>query len=1082
MVKRRKAETLRDFMVQQNELGTSDLRSLYYARLADRIDATDGSESDKKDMLDLVMGYQQGRTRMSGVWQGGLLDQDTTDEQLKVKATYVKLGLSRMLLHGDWRANRGEEMAGEMGLQSITQRKANILRFKMQHGYEGPTRRNENKLNHIDVGCGNAVFIHRQRNSDIRPLADMGDQRPLGSFWEEFGFADTLYYSANDLIAGALRKEYQEDEALVEFADVVSTLLLRQIHFGAKEMDAGTNDIADEVLQGLATSPDSFKLILPSLSTYIPGLKLYQGANNKIVADEEFLMNGEKTISPECMKLIDEYFRGQGGGQAFVDKYFATESWGHTPTNASRYSALNIEIEELERRIEQIESRVARPSIMDSIAAKVGRPSLEERLKQLNAQRRLLLQQKEAFDKGARPLDIPFYPSKVYLGHFEDIEEIFPQAPTFDYVQSVMSLNHSEDELYVESMRQLALRLKPGSVHDDTGVRQSYTRFERVDLLVALQEELGPDYKITVCEHQGRTKRVTVERAVMDAYGTRVFYSDEDGAEENLPDHDVYSIREFSKRQPKTIFRNQVIRRLRHLLIPEVDLEQDPATIYESLMKMRMKLRDIFGPNNELYQGLEEEIFSDPEWLAIQHLSPESEEYKRWVDRAMEHIKDTRTEVRNRFIRVSRPPTGRIRTFSQTMPAVVLEDNLARTTAPAPMLPMDPSTAPPPSHSFAEDTTIPPSVRLETPMAIYVPREIPARLLPRGVDYSEELLEEQRMNLVRDLRILQNLLGDHPVNLIEFDTCFTNPLMIFFLCELLGLPEPHTKETLQKSGLVRIENVKMMSGHFPSIRKGLTIEGGSLNDPTDPYGGAFTAQFSLEALKRIDRGELVRIIGICFGSESILEAYGKLKGHNMYTDKGVLQFAPSPQIYNTMGHPSLDYLAGQACAVAITRSGYSIVPQTALNGDLIPLAYEGKLIEGAGIVDMGLHDPYQLVGATLDPVSKTTIWEPDYSLPATAYTMLGGKADTIQAHPEVRLAIERDLEIIKQFTRQTARQTNPGLGIRTAQDVIFRNMDLYKTNALGRQERWIKNDFGMPWMIPTMHHHVKSLIAQYRER
>jgi hypothetical protein len=1018
------------------ELTPRDVIDIYYQTLSDTANDADDSRGKAKAkevmrLLDTIRKTSAVMRKDDGVpYEERRRLIRESDDFSKVKALYLKLGIAEMLTLGDWSVNRKDEIPKSMGVVSFPDIETQLLHFYDENKLLAHSSKDgSNKLIHLDLGCGNGVMCDNLRSNESNPF---GDEKLLSDdCWAEVGYADRIYFTLNDLLHTFVKNEYKENAGLLEFINLISTLLTRKIYFSKKhrkELSGDERKLKNErTLRDLASNPNLIRKILPHLDRYIKNLSKFAREGKKVRADTEFPLDSERDVPRD---LIEEYLKAPA---SFLDKYFEPKAWKRNLQMEEKIKSLDDEIKSIDKELEKLARQLADPDTSPS-----SRSEIISKRQNHYRKRKRLADERAGIAGGTEDLsgDITIYPHNVILGGFEKFAERFPEAPAFNFVHSFRASSHAEDPLYKDLNTQVAKRLKPGGIIIEDGKRESYTRYERINELMALQNELGPEYRVGVIADKEGAKSVLVQRAIICSDGTNKFFADEYGDRILCEGCFYVPIQDFSSEWPEVIFRNEIIKRLKELFINSILEDLEPGERYKAVFDGRMEFRSIHGGDRLNSILRQQKVFTGREWQAIKAMSSDSPVYGMFVDKVLRDVVAKEIEkVRQRVDAV-------------TYGATLLKPDSKVQTFPIP------------NRSSVINTT----------------RCFETASLPRNLDVpdlNDPSLERERIELAAKLKKLEELTGKPPIKVLEFDNCFTNPLMVSTLCGLLGMEDSFDQSVLAENGLIEIENVKLKSMKYPAQQDGIYIIGGSLNDVYDKYGEAFTDQFSQELLKRAEAGEPVRGLGICFGSQSLLQAFGNLRGRNFKTVKGALQFGAFPTRFsNSSQYPALKHLARKNCTTVMTRSGYSLVSGYENMGEeeIEPLAFEGAL-EGGG-------------------------WKKNRSVPPVAFSLLNGAIITSQFHPEVRLADESHLHALRKHSKRYHNQIYCRFGspahikksdnrivvprsALSSQDAIYnRNVHIPALDKAGRRTTWVEKDIGMAWLIPILNSHADSLLKQ----
>lgn len=961
-------------------------------------------------------------------------------------------------------ASLSDDIASSLGIVSFPEIENLILQFHNENGLLASTAPiKQGKLAALDVGCGNGVTAERLRRNPTDPFKN---GRRLLNYWIEIGFADKIYWTLSDFICGLLRDEHKNDPAVSEFIEVVSRLLILRIN-NLKRYPPKKLHQYDKTILELATNPNIIRVILPNLDRYIRHFK----GLSAIKADKEFELDSEHYLSQECKDLIKDFFEGpelfRGIGsenksdpifkdsntgkklatRAFLETYFREEAIEHNDkvekaivNNAEeikkldeRYQTTTEEIKPINQRIivlkEKLQNLGMEAEEKDSVKTELA--DLEIRFAELVKKREAIKTEKKRFTlekenlgkKRATDLagEIMIYPHNVILGDFSEFKTIMPEDPTFDWVRSWRASSHANDTQYAELMYECAKRLKSGGIITEDGQRESYTRFERTQELQDLQKKLGNQYQIRLIVTAKGPVGVLIERAIVKGDGEFIFFSEEKGKQLLRKDASLMPVDMFETAWPKMAVRNEIIRRLKGLFIDSALQNCAPEEVRTRTYHGRMQFRHL---HRSIEACLEKTL------LKTDDAKPQES-----VDSVWEVITSKINCVRRRIAVVDK---GEI--LLQGDRAVI------QTFSPRP-------------HIENE--------------AVAERRSCKAESLPRNLDVpdlSDPNLEQERTSLVATLTEIAKLTNVPALRLHLYD-CFTDPSMLDTILTLLGANKNPEKEKLLEVVNVKIKGrYDQVSGekiyNYPTQQDGvIDIFGGSTNDAYDMGGKRYIDEFMIPWLERIENGSAVRGMGICFGSQCMMEAIGKVKKFKVKTQKGALQFGPFPVVFGDR-HVMVKHLANKACTGVFTRSGYSIPDNSyAARENLSPLAYEGKM-------------------------DKDGIWLPDRDLPPVAYLLSNGRAITAQMHLEVSL---KDSQHIKHMARYAGRHATD-LAKAFGPNVFSKANPLASPNFLrgnhfslqaqsisGENTNWIAKDIGMAFLIPSLLHLATDLLSELRK-
>lgn len=1007
----------------------------------------------------------------------------TSKNQREIKALLLELGLAEMLLLGDWKVNRegsekakikspiknesnvdrdtkptdiavsaslSDDIASSLGIVSFPEIEKLILQFHNENGLLATTAPiKQGKLAALDLGCGNGVTGERLRRDPTDPFQN---GRRLLNYWIEIGFADKIYWTLSDFIYGLLRDEHKNDPAILEFIEVVSRLLILRINNIKRHPPKQLNKYDKTILE-LATNPNIIRVILPNLEHYIRKFKDLK----RIRADGEFELDSEHVLSLPCEALIKEFFegpelfRGLGGekdekqaARAFLNTYFREEAIEHEDKverdlndNAERINRLEERYLATTEEIRPISQKMTVLKREERASAKAELADLNVRFTDLVKQREAIKAEKKALTDEKEELEkrratdlageITMYLHNVILGDFAEFKNIIPQSPTFDWVRSWRASSHANDTQYAELMYECANRLKPGGIITEDGKRESYTRFERIQELRDLQDNLGYEYQVSLIAKSKGPVGVLIERAVKNRYGELVFFSEQKGQQLMREGASLIPVDEFATRWPEMEVRNQIIGRLKGLFIDSALKDCAPEEIRTRTHHGRMQFR-------HLHRAVDACLEKNP-----------NDVEKIWEDICREI-----DAVRRRISLVAKGATllqgdrAVVQTFSPRPIAKIQENNIV-----------------------AES------------------RDWKAQSLPRNLDVpdlSDPKLEQERASLVTTLTEIAKLTNGPALRLHLYD-CFTDGAMSDTILKLLGADKDPGKKKL-----LEVVNVNIKGRHdpvngekihnYPTQQDGvIDIFGGSTNDAYDAGGKRYIDEFMVPWLQRIEDGFAVRGLGICFGSQCMLEAMGKVKDFEVKTQRGALQFGPFPVVFGTR-HVAVKHLELKACTGVFTRSGYSIPDDSpASKQNLRPLAYEGKM-------------------------NVNGLWFPNRDLPPVAYSLSKGRAITAQMHLETSLKDPRHTKdmvryasrhagdlakafgpnIYTDFTKTSGPNIYTGVNPLASPNFLRDNhFSLQAQSISGENTNWVAKDIGMAFLIPSLLHLATDLLAELKK-
>lgn len=204
------------------------------------------------------------------------------------------------------------------------------------------------------------------------------------------------------------------------------------------------------------------------------------------------------------------------------------------------------------------------------------------------------------------------------------------------------------------------------------------------------------------------------------------------------------------------------------------------------------------------------------------------------------------------------------------------------------------------------------SSAMETSFRLPRTREVNAQV-PQFKDLSKD-----RRRLQHHLEVLYERSGTQPICLVEHKDCFTNGAMRDTLQRLLG-----GVRNFRKYVMVYSIDPSIYQYPLPMDDK-IYILGGSVSETYDRFGHDFTRRFSLPLTEAVAASSRMRVLAVCFGYQSMAEAYGKFVGVPIRTVKEVSQFGVYPLQFHQ--HSALEPLVSELPRYAVfSRSGY---PQT----------------------------------------------------------------------------------------------------------------------------------------------------------
>lgn len=182
-------------------------------------------------------------------------------------------------------------------------------------------------------------------------------------------------------------------------------------------------------------------------------------------------------------------------------------------------------------------------------------------------------------------------------------------------------------------------------------------------------------------------------------------------------------------------------------------------------------------------------------------------------------------------------------------------------------------------------------------------------------------LRKNRTRLLHHLEILYQRINGQPICLVEHKDCFTNGAMRDTLRKLLGGIKNFRK-------YVMIYSIDPTVYQYPlPMEDRIYILGGSVSETYDNFGHDFTRRFSLPLIESVAESSRMRVLAVCFGYQSMAQAYGNFIGVPIETKKEAYQFGVYPLHFHQDVHPAIEPLISRFPRYAVfSRSGY---PQTA---------------------------------------------------------------------------------------------------------------------------------------------------------
>lgn len=413
----------------------------------------------------------------------------------------------------------------------------------------------------------------------LRKNSHLFEEKPVSSYFEQIGLSDKFYYTLPDLFHSFLNPEFQENPIVSEFIEILSILILRRVHFD-KRFNSQKEDEKTQKTTNLPYEINNLRYILKNLTTYFPRI----GRISELNKDGEFIGSaGKKPISEECQKFLRQLNSEEKTTQLWetlFDKDF------FNPHEKSEKDLYNLE--------------------------------------------------KKA----------TFYTDGVIIGKFQNINEILKKNPKekcsfINLVNIHRASSHLDNCDYKKFIKDLSYTLSPGGYIEDDGFRESYTREERISELVALQKELGDEFRIElICDVKG-TKTMMLQRAILDQEtGEKIFFSKEDKNNLLFKGNFTVPIKEAPVQFNKSYFKSLIIRMLKSYFIDEKTnkerikriskkIGKDPQLVYwNEVIKGRLEfekihsevdkyLADFFKNPKSEWNNLENKNLNDNELYKI---------------------------------------------------------------------------------------------------------------------------------------------------------------------------------------------------------------------------------------------------------------------------------------------------------------------------------------------------------------------------------------------------------------------------------------------------------------------------------
>ncbi len=304
-----------------------------------------------------------------------------------------------------------------------------------------------------------------------------------------------------------------------------------------------------------------------------------------------------------------------------------------------------------------------------------------------------------------------------------------------------------------------------------------------------------------------------------------------------------------------------------------------------------------------------------------------------------------------------------------------------------------------------------------------------------------------------------------PVKLIELGNCFTNPMMIDTLQQVLSPFTADQKFILDAElvrrhpgfdQLVQVCNVDLRKGEYPPVEEDcIYIVGGSDADVYDPQGEAFVYGLMIPLLEHMQQHQRGRLLASCFGHQSAMKACAAIGDIPLLfqAQKGAFQFGLFPIRVSDSSHPALSPITSKTISTVFTRSGYVDIPGSRIQGLVNALAFEsdGRMFqEGGGEIFNERRD-----------------------LPPVICSLLNGDGITIQPHLEVQASNPRHQQQLRRYLGRYGNQISSTLSNHhyshrynhpefhhLANTIMGHNIGIEGTNRHGKKVHWVQNEPG----------------------
>lgn len=568
--------------------------------------------------------------------------QEESPHQQEIRKGLIDLGIAILLVQKDWSVNRKKAVSDGFGTIPFQELECRMLELHVRYGLMNSSNPKDldSKKVHLDLGPGNGEFIADLRgNQTEHPFGE--EDLILADFFAEVGFGDRIYFTLEDLLVKVMHKEkVKKHPEVLEFIHVISTLLLRKIFFLEQKIKARMrkelielgydknisqlteniysllldniknrtsmegyenhseyiirviniiNSIQEEIPDDIADllilgkDPNLIRKILKKLTTYIPQITKLQ----EIQTDTEFVADKQFKLSPECKELIGKYIgvKDQRKDQFLVDffdpKFFDPDKNHDKQTDLAKH--------------------------------------------------------------------ITTHAHNIFLEDFSRFHKVFAEGQIFDLVHAFRSTSHATDKTYETINREVILRLKDGGFFIHDGAIESYTRCERFQLdqklAQDLKKEFGDKFRFEVIAGENGPKSILVQRGIPDQKGEYTFFTQEEKQSLLAPGCRLVPLENYNREWPERVFRNEVIKELRHLMHNTDFFRQVDPKNPESSFLRNQGFRDIHHVIEYILGRVINTIFTEEEWEGYKE-DPHSEKYYNRISYGLgEVLKGIRTTV-----------------------------------------------------------------------------------------------------------------------------------------------------------------------------------------------------------------------------------------------------------------------------------------------------------------------------------------------------------------------------------------------------------------------------------------------------